>query len=195
MNLNSLKRFAKESDRLLLEQFDSCEVPAGCGGAIIRWRNPEDGQPLVFLAVLDAEISLTVDGRPLFGCQLTVPPGDHLLGGHFTKVEKATGPLLCCAVDGVARHIVEKREYFLKSAADDTWLATTTEPDPLRWTLPDYDDSQWTPLAGIPDFDPESVDEKWRWRYTGRLKDGILALEVPSAPEFWLRKRFHLAEE
>ena len=48
--LNSLERFRKRSPRLLLEQYDSCEVPAGCGGVVLRWRDPHAARPVVVSA-------------------------------------------------------------------------------------------------------------------------------------------------
>ena len=37
LTLNALSRYEKRSADLALLQYDHCEVPAGCGGAILRW--------------------------------------------------------------------------------------------------------------------------------------------------------------
>jgi len=45
LRLNSLDRFRKSKSGLTLEVYSSCEVPAGCGGAVLRWRRP--GAPIM----------------------------------------------------------------------------------------------------------------------------------------------------
>src|SRR5687768_6072864 len=47
LKLNGLSRYAKESPRLVLEEYGHCEVPAGCGGVVLRWRNPDQPIPMV----------------------------------------------------------------------------------------------------------------------------------------------------
>jgi hypothetical protein len=47
--LNSLDRFRKQPGRLVLEEHSHCQVPAGCGGGVLRRRNPQEG-PQAFLA-------------------------------------------------------------------------------------------------------------------------------------------------
>jgi hypothetical protein len=43
--LNSLDRFRKHPGQLVLEEHGHCEVPAGCGGVVLRWRNPNPSPP------------------------------------------------------------------------------------------------------------------------------------------------------
>lgn len=42
LKLNSISRFSKQSPRLVLEEHGHCEVPAGCGGVVLRWRGADD---------------------------------------------------------------------------------------------------------------------------------------------------------
>lgn len=44
--VNDLSRYEKSSARLVLEDYSSCEVPAGCGGGILRWIDPREALPL-----------------------------------------------------------------------------------------------------------------------------------------------------
>ena len=37
LSLNSIDRFRKRSNRLTLDEHPSCELLAGCGGALLRW--------------------------------------------------------------------------------------------------------------------------------------------------------------
>jgi hypothetical protein len=44
LRLNELQRYRKTSGRLALKVHSHCEVPAGCGGVVLRWRRP--GAPI-----------------------------------------------------------------------------------------------------------------------------------------------------
>ncbi len=48
LKLNTIGRFVKRSPCLALEQHNHCEVPAGCGGVVLRWFNPSRGIPILF---------------------------------------------------------------------------------------------------------------------------------------------------
>ena len=39
--LNGPDRYRKRSPRLVLEEHSHCEVPAGCGGVVLRWINTD----------------------------------------------------------------------------------------------------------------------------------------------------------
>lgn len=43
--LNSIDRFRKRPQRFVLEEHGHCEIPAGCGGVVLRWRNPQAAVP------------------------------------------------------------------------------------------------------------------------------------------------------
>ena len=47
LRINKLHRFAKHSPRLVLHEYSHCEVPAGCGGVVLRWLDPATGRPCV----------------------------------------------------------------------------------------------------------------------------------------------------
>ena len=46
LKLNSISRSSKQSPRLVLEEHGHCEVPAGCGGVVLRWRGHDDPIPV-----------------------------------------------------------------------------------------------------------------------------------------------------
>src|SRR5438132_10346894 len=79
LKLNSLGRYGKGSSRVVLEEHGHCEVPAGCGGAVLRWRDPNAG--LLFLVQLFAAgpSKMFIDGKePASGWPL-IPFGDHVV--------------------------------------------------------------------------------------------------------------------
>ena len=47
LRLNTVERFSKHSTRLVLEEHGHCEVPAGCGGVVLQWRDPQAGLPVI----------------------------------------------------------------------------------------------------------------------------------------------------
>lgn len=44
LKLNTLDRFTKQPGLLALQESSHCEVPAGCGGVVLRWIDPRAGR-------------------------------------------------------------------------------------------------------------------------------------------------------
>ena len=62
LKLNSLSRYSKQSPMLILEEHDHCEVPAGCGGVVLRWTNPQREIPLKLYLTQNGDLRLYIDG-------------------------------------------------------------------------------------------------------------------------------------
>src|ERR1700759_5326771 len=79
LRLNTLGRFGKESSHLVLEEHGHCEVPAGCGGVVLRWRDPREAEPIhLWVVVLDAAAStVKLDGKALATSRPLLAPGRH----------------------------------------------------------------------------------------------------------------------
>src|SRR5438067_610618 len=60
--ISSLDRYRKRSARLVLEEHGSSVVPAGCGGVVLRWRNPQQTVPLVVYLYSPGQAQLFLDG-------------------------------------------------------------------------------------------------------------------------------------
>ena len=58
----------------MLEEYSHCEVPAGCGGVVLRWRDPEAGIPLRVSIASFGEAALFVDGEAVSGSDLALRP-------------------------------------------------------------------------------------------------------------------------
>ncbi|MCP5093519.1 MAG: hypothetical protein GY949_21640 [Gammaproteobacteria bacterium] len=82
LRLNSLDRFEKNSERLVLEEHGHCEVPAGCGGVVLRWFNPNSGVPVIFHGGLADRLTIYVDEVQADSGRVIVPYGEHLLAIH-----------------------------------------------------------------------------------------------------------------
>src|SRR5688572_19271750 len=78
--LNELHRYRKTSSKLALEVHSSCEVPAGCGGVVLRWRRPdEDIGVSVWTYVSGPPSDIFLDGQRMEEQRATVAPGPHVL--------------------------------------------------------------------------------------------------------------------
>src|SRR5512135_2178963 len=89
LRLNSIERFTKQSPRLVLEQHSHCEVPAGCGGVVLRWRDPAAGVPLIMRLYAAGESTSLLDGRPPPSARSIVPFGPHVFGFTVTGFDPA----------------------------------------------------------------------------------------------------------
>lgn len=183
--LNSLHRFRKHSPRLLLQEYSHCEVPAGCGGVVLRWIDPRKG--------LSATLSVRttghsprqwLDGEPLSSNRLELGPGPHVLAFELTELGRRGSPLHV-AIGAMAAG--DDRVLFT-TFPDDRWRATGEAP-PSTWTRPEFDASTWQeleyhddPLAQVPD------NMRWYWERLG--PDGT-ALRVPWS-RAWVRFSFTL---
>lgn len=85
--LNSLNRFRKQSAKLVLEEHGHCEVPAGCGGVILRWRNPLVSRTVRVFCYTPNEAKLFMDGE-----ELERGLTDLAIGPHLLCVENRQGP-------------------------------------------------------------------------------------------------------
>lgn len=79
LRLNSLARYAKSSPLYVLEEHGHCEVPAGCGGVVLRWRNPRAGVPVHMWLYRQGDGAVFLDGAPLPSARPVASFGDHLL--------------------------------------------------------------------------------------------------------------------
>jgi hypothetical protein len=197
--LNSLNRYTKKS-RLLLEAHSHCEVPAGCGGAVFQWVNPERGITVRVHVQTPLRVrQVFIDGNAVPGLGLRLLPGSHLLALSFAPREptqREPNPaavidpwalvFLEVRVPGVPTYPVQ-RIARSESRDDGTWRAFAGTPDP-RWNAPDFDDSSWPPLQRSKTAGRDL--EKWQRRmFDQELAAGGVPLALPDA-HTQLRKRF-----
>lgn len=82
LRINSIDRFTKRSSRLLLQEYSHCEVPAGCGGLVLRWVAPERGLPVRVKVASLGKCETWVDGEPLGWSRLDLAMGRHVVAVH-----------------------------------------------------------------------------------------------------------------
>ncbi|MCA9573543.1 MAG: hypothetical protein KC656_37160, partial [Myxococcales bacterium] len=125
LRLNTLNRFRKHSPRLLLEEYSHCEVPAGCGGVVLRWIDPQTALPMLARTVAPEgrDPELFVDGRALSSARFDLSPGPHALAIDMGL--GGAGSLLLSIVRALARD---------GAGHDDAVVALTSQPA-LPWRL------------------------------------------------------------
>lgn len=192
LKLNTLERFVKHSTSLVLEEHGSCEVPAGCGGVVLHWRDPSAGLPLQQIVVGSfTGAELWVDGTPLHTQRTSLSFGHHQLAIKLTSVVAPWWFVCSTTVDIPTLDDEDSSSPALSSADDGSWRVTATAPTD-DWTSLQYDDGYddggWEALREAPPL-AEEIDERERWRYTSFVKRGNVALALPHAETLWVRKQ------
>ncbi|MDX3226298.1 hypothetical protein [Streptomyces sp. ME19-01-6] len=205
LKLNSLSRYAKTSPLFILEEHGHCEVPAGCGGVVLRWRNPRAGVPFTMWLETDGPSEMYLDGTAPSSSRPLVPFGTHVLALEIAAYDSAYTTLMFAGiykpdedihVQTTAPHGVA--ETSVLSAADGTWKYSLDEPEDDAWARPGFDDDGWQPMVERPERrpaeDPERNAEPYRVR---KLKGfGAVGLGVPGqgGGRVWVRKVFTISD-
>lgn len=195
-NINSLDRFRKQSRRLVLESYSHCEVPAGCGGVVMRWRDPFASVPVVLHLYTPAPAACFLDGQPLETMRTDLPPGDHVFAAHVEAVPN-TAALVLFAVTrfperkGTPTHGVQPPDF--RSGGREVWNAAFAPPGDA-WARPGFDDSAWEPL--VPTAAPEVGKDGDGWYQVRQLTElgaRCLGRSSPVSGPVWVRVRFTVA--
>jgi hypothetical protein len=155
LRLNSLTRYSKQSPTFVLEEHSHCEVPAGCGGVVLRWRNPFRAIPISLWLASNGRVHLYLDGGAPVSARPTVAPGSHVLAFRASEFDNRSGILMCAAIfdeeDKEVNHTKVSRRtgvtVRIPSAADGSWKYSTTEPTDDSWMLPSFDDANWPAMV------------------------------------------------
>lgn len=196
LELNRLDRFSKRSPRLVLEEYSHCEVPAGCGGVVLRWRDDADGLTVVFQGASPGQITLTIDGADPPSAFAQLAYGDHLLAIHLHGIEVRHAVFGLAARQGGKRASeTGKRPIAPLCTADDgSWKHTRHRPDDDAWQRPDFDDRDWAPL--VRGRLPRNLEKHEAWPYERVEEAGARLLALPKhTEELWIRKRLTLTPE
>lgn len=197
LQLNSLKRFSKSSDRLVLEEYDHCEVPAGCGGMIFRWRDPAAGVPVAVRIATAAEVSAALDGRSVDDGEANLKAGWHVLAVHLSGADRPPNLLIAALTLNLPEHQLRaagESPWFVGSAPNGYWRCSSLDPGE-GWEGLDFKERSFHPMAASPvALGQLKGDKSWRYQRLERL--GAKALDLPRGhQELWVRARFFLKEE
>lgn len=191
LRLNSIDRFRKDSERLVLEEHSHCEVPAGCGGVVLRWFNPNAGVPVVIAAGFAAEIEVYIDETRVTSGRTAIPVGQHVLAVHAASEDFSWGAFWLGALRDAPGADERVPIESMATAADGTWLAAFSEPPDPNWRAAGFDDSAWTPLRAADfDFQSRAGETDWASRRMGIFE--ARPLQVGDPGRIWIRKRFRM---
>jgi hypothetical protein len=155
-DLNSLSRFRKQAGRLVLEEHSHCEVPAGCGGVVLRWRNPLAAVPLALHLYTPVPAACYLDRADVRTGRVDLAPGRHVVGFALENVNLSAGLILFAAThdsprtQGSLPARVTEFPLQVLTAADGTWKCTLSKPASHDWKAPAFDDSAWVVLTRAP---------------------------------------------
>lgn len=204
LRLNTLHRFRKFSPRLLLEEYSHCEVPAGCGGVVLRWIDPSAATPAVIRVFAEAQLSSWLNGVAIESGRVDLRPGMNVLALALEQVQQPepsrigsvlarsigrdrAAPLLVSILRALGNDPVSgPRSVVLLASGQGraTWRVHDREPSP-SWTLPEFDDREWaTPRRAT-----LSDEQRSNWRVGQLLEHGAAPLAVPGE-QAWVRVHF-----
>jgi hypothetical protein len=197
LRLNTLHRFSKHSPRLLLQEYSHCEVPAGCGGVVLRWIEREGGLPAILRMAALGPIRCWLDERELISSTVELHAGKHVLALEVTELPRANTPIAV----RLDVNLPNNSTTLLRSAADSRWWLTLATPSG-DWSRLGYDASAhgWVRTREHPNYEAEvPQDQRWRWSsltrepYANRPQIPAAArpLMLPST-QVWLRCEFTL---
>ncbi len=181
--LNSLERFRKDPGRLVLEEHGHCEVPAGCGGVVLRWRAPGALLSVILRCYHSGEGSWLLDGAELSNGRVDLQPGRHTISCVLNSVDCSGGLILFAAIAeppaSASRRRDETDSTSLKvvSAQDGSWKWRLDEP-PVGWALASFDDTSWPALVASA---APSINRHEEWAFQARrcMRMGAACLGLP----------------
>jgi hypothetical protein len=198
--LNSVSRFRKQPGQLVLEAYGTCEVPAGCGGVVLRWRNPRTARPVLVYLYTPVEARWFLDGEQPQTGRVDLAPGPHLFALALENVALSTGFLLFAAVGvtdqgrGSSVPPPEEKPFTVLSRASGTWRFTLAPPGD-DWIRPGCDDRTWAALAAV-SLPPLQAEDHGYYVSRKCLELGATSLGVPGADpaarRIWIRKVFEV---
>lgn len=204
LDLNSLGRYAKQSSRLILEQHSHCEVPAGCGGVVLRWRSDLSGVPVLVHSFASGKSKLFIDGQSPTSSRSLISFGDHVVSLVLEELPKDA--ILAVAVVHDASRVLPVSQQLgellnVLSDAAGTWKSTTVKPADDHWMRSGFDDSSWAALAAT---EPPALEKRkaytreniWEINLQMALDRGAKCLRV-DAPngQMWVRRAFRITKE
>ena len=201
LKLNSLGRYGKSNSRLILEEHSHCEVPAGCGGVVLRWRNPNSGLLFILHFFGSGKGTILLDGKALTSARPLISFGEHVLSLAVTDIAPGSTILGFAGIHDESQSSFPRvsqpsgRKMSILSAAEGSWTYVTTEPADDTWSRSGFDDSHWRQMTAC---EPPSLDKQdmQKYRLETILKFGAACLGIEGqSSRAWVRKSFTINQD
>jgi hypothetical protein len=201
LKLNSLGRYGKSNSRLVLEQHSHCEVPAGCGGVVLRWRNPNSGLLFILHLFGSGKGTILLDGKALTSARPLISFGEHVLSLAVTDIVPGSVVLGFAGIHDESQLGFPRvsqpsgLKISILSAADGSWKYVTSEPKEDAWRRPGFDDSHWRVMTACepPSFDKQDM-QKYRLETILKLGATCLGIEDQGS-RVWIRKSLTISRD
>jgi hypothetical protein len=201
LKLNSLGRYSKSNSRLILEEHSHCEVPAGCGGVVLRWRNPNSGLLFILHFFGSGKWTILLDGKAVTSARPLISFGEHVFSLAATDIVSGSAILGFAGIHDESQLSFPRvsqpsgRSMAILSAADGSWKYVTTEPADDSWKRSGFDDSLWRPMIACesPSLDNQDM-QKYKLEKILKLGATPLGIEGQSS-RVWIRKSFTINQE
>ena len=198
LRVNDLSRYKKSSERLVLEDYSHCEVPAGCGGGILRWIDPSVSLPLKMWLWSTGDTITWLDGAPFKSARIDVRAGAHVLGIQLTPTEGRppqvalallyTDDITGSGVTGPTRSRSIGQKVKILSGAGADLFATSTGVDD-GWNEVGFDQAGWRPM--VPARPVMKRDRDWHLESAKEAGAQVVGAEGESG-RIWIRCFFTL---
>jgi len=197
LRLNTLHRFAKHSPSLLLQEYSHCEVPAGCGGVVLRWLDPQGGVPVLVQVASLGQSETWLDGEQLSSSHVMLGMGRHVIAVHLSEVgtwRRDQPPIMMPAPFsvGVVSETMGVSRDLVRDATDVRWRWSPRVPESL-WTDMEFDDRRWLALGDGTAL-ADAVPEAARYGYDRALERDQAMFAIPQS-EAWIRLLFTVSVE
>lgn len=198
LKLNSLDRYSKSSPRLVLEEHGHCEVPAGCGGVVLRWRNLDSGLIFTLQAFFTGKGRMLIDGIPPESGRPIISYGAHVIAMETSELIPGKAATCFAAIHDESKFGFPRvsqpsgRKIEILSAAGATWKYTTVKPPDNTWMQSGFDDSSWHAMSErrAPSLNTKEMPHH---RLQSVLRTGAVCLGIDGdSPQAWIRKSFRV---
>jgi hypothetical protein len=198
--LNNLSRFSKSSKRLLLREYSNCEVPAGCGGVVFRWKEPDQIIAFEIKIFISGEFEIFIDGKTPESAISLFKKGEHVLSLVISNFDSKFGMLMFVGKMGETGHSrglfhEGNRKTRVLSLPDSSWNYVLSPPLEDSWSDLNFDDTNWKSMISK-DLSPIPEEDSQNYLIDNLSSLGAQSLGIEEVAEktIWIRKRFSISE-
>jgi len=201
VQVNAVSRYEKSSGRLVLEEYSSCEVPAGCGGAILRWIDPLEALPLHLWLWTTGEAEAFFDGAPITSSRFDARAGSHVFALCVRPKEDLPAQLaFSFGYTDDAKGDVEPsrsrplgKKIQILSGAGVVIVGSPREPVGDAWRSLAFDDSGWPALVRMSAAIKDGAKD-WHLEQVQQTGARVVGLPEQQGP-LWVRCSFEISLE
>ncbi|MEN0066534.1 MAG: hypothetical protein AAGA48_30640 [Myxococcota bacterium] len=169
LRINTLYALTKRSPRVVLEEHSHCEVPAGCGGVVLRWLDPTLGVDGYLRVATLGQVAVWIDGAPVTNLWVQLSPGAHVIAVELVALPEEPSPFAFA----FAPQTTEQPRPEIRPGRDWRWHGSPPE----GWAAPETEVAAWAACKdGTTLYDALETNVGWRFRRI--VESGIPPLRV-----------------